>query len=243
MITVESTADLPSVHVVTLDREDRRNALDIAHWSQLQSIVESSVDGGARAIVLTGKGTAFSAGADLDGLSVIDMAATVESVFAAIRSAPIPVLAHINGPAVGAGAQLAVSCDLLVADPAARFRIPAAAISLTVHPGTIRRLVALAGTGAARAILLGGDWISAERAFELGMVQRTGTLDDTIAWAGEIAEFAPGVLGFLKAQLQVENPSDGAAYDQVLQELVASEDFAEARRARAERRTPRFQGR
>jgi enoyl-CoA hydratase len=213
-------------------------------WAALADTVREAPSRGARVVVLTGAGSAFCAGADLSDISVEEMAEQVEGAFTAVREAPVPIIAQVNGPAVGAGTQLVVSCDLRVVGPAGRFRLPAAAISLPVHPGTIRRLVALAGMGPARAILLGGDWISADRALGLGLADRLGEVDEALRWAEEIATFAPLALRYFKTQLQLPNPPDAGAYnEETLAEILASEDFAEATRARAEGRPPRFIGR
>ena len=138
MIRHELVAD-ERVSLITLDRPERRNALDLAHWFDLESTVRQAADAGAGAIVITGAGSTFCAGGDLNEPAVEEMAQQLEDAFTTIRDVPIPVIAYVNGPAAGGGAQLAVSCDLRVAGPAGRFGIPAAAISLPVNPGTIRR--------------------------------------------------------------------------------------------------------
>jgi enoyl-CoA hydratase len=243
VIRQESAGDNGHVWLVTLDRPDRRNALDVEHWKSLAQTVEAAARQEVRAIVLTGAGSAFCAGADLTDAPTTEMAERVEHAFSAVRDTPVPVIAHVNGAAVGAGAQLAVSCDLRVASHRGRFRIPAAQISLPVHPGTIRRLVALAGMGTARAMLLGGDWVGAERAYALGLADRIGDLDDAIAWASDISGYAPLVLRYFKDQLQLANPSDSQRYRETMQAILGSEDFAEALRARKESRPPKYTGR
>jgi enoyl-CoA hydratase len=243
VIRREAADDSRYVWLITLDRPDRRNALDIDHWMSLTRAVEAAVQDGARAIVLTGAGRAFCAGADLTNAPTTETAEQVEHTFSVVRGTPVPVIAHVNGPAVGAGAQLAVSCDLRVVGSGGRFRIPAAQISLPVHPGTIRRLAALAGVGAARAMLLGGDWIGAERAHVLGLADRVGDLDEAIGWASEISGYAPLVVRYFKDELQLDDPPDSERYRATLQAILGSEDFAEAMRARNEKRPPKYTGR
>src|SRR3954469_23193086 len=191
MITRDTHGADSEVHVVTLDRQERRNALDLEHWAQLRTTIDDACHEGARVVIITGAGSTFCAGADLEGLSVYEMGEAVEVTFRAVREAPVPVVAHVNGAAVGAGMQLTLSCALRVASTDARFRIPAAQLSLLVHPSTIRRLVALAGAGPARAVLIGSDWKPAAHAHNLGLVDRIGDLDATLEWAGEIAACAP----------------------------------------------------
>jgi enoyl-CoA hydratase/carnithine racemase len=231
------------VLLVTLDRPERRNALRAEHWAALATVVRNGVDTGARAIVLTGAGSAFCAGADLNDISPEEMAEQLEGAYRAVREARLPVIAYVNGPAVGAGAQLALHCDLRVIAACGRFRIPAAVISMLVDPVTIRRLVEIAGMGTASAILLGADWVDAERAHSLGLADRIGELDDAVAWASEISGFAPLVLRYLKEQLRSADSLDSDAYHEALRATVTSEDFAEALRALDERRSPVYEGR
>jgi enoyl-CoA hydratase len=228
------------VAVLTLDRPEVKNALDVPHWKLLAEGVEAAVSAGARAIVITAAGSVFCAGADLNGISVTEMGGRVEATFRAVRDSPVPVIAALNGPAIGAGAQLAVSCDLRVMAVGSRLGIPASAISLPAHPGTIRRLVALAGLGPTRAVLLGGEQIPAERAHAIGLADRVADLSGAVAWAEQIAGYAPRVMRYFKQQLQIDNPADSSSYELLLREVADSEDFAEAMRARHEHRAPVF---
>ncbi len=243
MIREERLGAEHAVSLIVLDRPERRNALDPPHWNELARLVQQAAEDGARAVVLTGAGSAFCAGADLDGIKVKDMAEHVEAAFTAVRETPIPVIAYVNGPAVGAGVQLAVSCDLRVSSAEARFRIPAALISMPVHPGTIRRLIELAGRGPTRALLIGADWLDAQRAHNLGLTDRIGGHDEAVAWATEIAGYAPLALRYFKEQLQLPNPADDEGYVAVLDSILASDDYAEAVRARQESRPPVYRGR
>ena len=242
MIHTELVGAGGRVLLVTLDDQEHRNAMGLADWERLEEILLQAPGTDARAIVLTGAGSAFCAGANLVGLAVEEMADRIERAYSAVRAIGIPVLAFVNGPAVGAGMQLTLSCDLRVGAPEARFRIPAAQISLPMHPATIGRLVALAGTGAARSILIGGSWIGSERAFGLGLLDRIGTLDETIAWADEITRAAPLVLAYFKRQLQVDDHTQDEIYRDTLASITSSADFAEATAARAQGRPPVYTG-
>jgi enoyl-CoA hydratase len=190
------------VALITLDRHERRNALDAEHCDALAEIVGKAVGTGARSLVITGAGSSFCAGADLEGVYGASFRRSLYGTLYAITAAPIPVIAAVNGPAVGAGTQLAIASDLRVAAPGAWFAVPTARHGLAVDPWTIRRLALLAGGGAARALLLGGDRLDAELARQRGLVDRIGGLDDALAWAGEIAEFAPESLAYSKRALQ-----------------------------------------
>jgi enoyl-CoA hydratase len=231
--------------LIVLDRHEKRNALDTEHLEALREAVEKLAGTGCRALVITGRGTSFCSGADLDGVYSDGFRAALDGAIRAITAAPVPVIAAVNGPAIGGGTQLAIACDLRVAAPAARFAVPTARNGLAVDPWTIRRLALLAGGGPARAMLLGGQPIDAELARQYGLADRIGTLDDALAWAAEIAGFAPLSLRYTKTALErlFEPATWDQAVDEALQACWQSEDSTEGQLARAEKRAPRFRGR
>jgi enoyl-CoA hydratase len=233
------------VDVITIDRHERRNALDAQHCSDLQDAVSSAAGGGARAIVITGSGSSFCSGADLGTVYGDNFRIALYSLIATITSAAIPVLASVNGPAVGAGTQLAIACDLRVAAPSARFAVPTARNGLAVDPWTVRRLALLAGGGTARALLLGCDTLDADQAYGRGLVDRLGDHGAALAWASELATLAPLALSYSKKALDnlFEPAVDDADLARAFDACWSSEDLAEGTRARAEKRPPRFQGR
>ena len=96
-------------------------------------------------------------------------------MIAAVTEAPVPVLAAVNGPAIGAGTQLALACDLRIAAEEAAFAIPTARLGIAVNPWTIRRLALLSGTGTAQAMLIGGEALDAAHALQCGLASRLGT--------------------------------------------------------------------
>ena len=105
--------------IVTIDRHERRNALDLEHVEGLRSAVDDLVGEGVRSMVITGAGSAFCSGADLGGVYGPGFRDALYSALDAISSAPVPVIAAVNGPAIGAGTQVAIACDLRVAAPSA----------------------------------------------------------------------------------------------------------------------------
>jgi enoyl-CoA hydratase len=228
------------VAVVTLERREKRNALDIELCDRLRGAVASAIEGGARVLVLTGGGTSFCAGADLDAVAAPAFHAAHAAVLRAVADAPIPVIAAINGPAIGAGTQLAIAADLRVGGPKAVFALPTARLGLAVDPWTIRRFAQLAGGGPARAVLLGCARLDVEEARRCGLVDRLGDLDVALAWAAEVADLAPLTLAYSKLVLDGE-PSD-AEHD-AYAECWSSADAREGLRARYDRRPPRFTGR
>ncbi|WP_137723440.1 enoyl-CoA hydratase [Prescottella subtropica] len=235
-------------HVVTLElqRPDRRNALSAALCIALREALEQAVADDARVIVLTGQGTAFCAGADLSGdVYAEGFTDHLLAMLHTIDSIPIPVIAAINGPAVGAGTQLALASDLRVVAPEARFGIPAAKLGITVDKWTVRRLVSLIGGGPARTMLLGAEILSADEAFARGLANKVGDLAVAQEWARSIAELAPLSLRHLKLVFNDDNTTEPQSEEQLAALFAAwgSEDAQEARAARAEKRAPQFRGR
>ncbi|MGV9824042.1 MULTISPECIES: enoyl-CoA hydratase [unclassified Gordonia (in: high G+C Gram-positive bacteria)] len=242
---IDSHAD-GAVTTIALDRPDKRNALNDDVVTQLAAAFNGAVDSGARVIVLTGHGSVFSAGADLSG-PVYDPAflEKLVAVLKQIETTPVPVIAALNGSALGAGLQLAMAADLRVMAPDAIAGIPAAKIGVAVDEWTIRRLVSLVGAGQARGMLIGCDPLSADRAHALGFANRIGDLADAQHWASAIAEFAPLTLQHYKLVLNGDGARDDAPADrqQAMLRAWESDDLAEGRAARSEKRKPQFTGR
>jgi len=237
--------DRGPVALLTIDRAERRNALDHEALEQLREAHAGA--SGARVLVLTGAGGHFCAGADLAGVEDHGFTDLLRQVLGALRDDPRPLIAAVDGAALGAGTQLAVACDLRVATPGARFGIPAARLGLMVDHWTIQRLSLLAGAGPARAMLLGAETYSGEDAERLGFVQRLGDLEAALGWADEIAALAPLTLTGSKLALnrlempvgRGDDPDVHAAWDQAW----GSEDLQEGMAAFRERRRPVFHGR
>lgn len=228
------------VALLTIDRPERRNAVDHDTLVALTAGITTAVDDGARVLVLTGAGGHFCAGADLTGLEDSGFATVLRGVLDLLSSVPIATIAAVDGAALGAGTQLASFCDLRVATERATFGIPAAKLGLMVDGATVARVVALAGAGPARDMLLAASTIDGRRAFELGMVQRIGDLDDALAWAGEIAALAP--LTIAGHKLTLERGGDDPAVAEAFTRAWSSADVREGRTAFHERRKPNFNG-
>jgi enoyl-CoA hydratase len=224
------------VGLVELDRQDRRNALDVETCRGLAAAVGSLLGDGVRSIVLTGAGTSFCSGADFGE--------ALHAALHAITDAPVPVVAAVNGPAIGAGTQLAIACDLRVADPAAVFAVPTARIGLAVDPWTVHRLAQIAGGGTARALLLACDQIGAELAHARGLVDRLGSRSDALDLAAELATLAPLTLRYNKlAADRTDLPVDAPELVAAFEACWTSADLVEGQHARTERRAPAFTGR
>ena len=236
---LETTRD-GAVSLLTLRRPDRRNALDLALCRALHAAAADEVAAGQRALVVTGEGSSFCSGADLDGVYGPEFLEALYGMLHGLTRLPVPVVAAVNGPAIGAGTQLALACDLRVVSPTAKFAVPTARNGLAVDGWTIRTLAEVAGGGVARRLMLAADVLDHEAAAACGLVDRTGTLEDALAWAGEIATLAP--LTQAHAKLVLAGASETEVADSFAR-VWASEDVAEGARARSERRTPVFRGR
>jgi enoyl-CoA hydratase len=234
--------------VLTLEmqRPERRNALNAELVDGLREAIEKASTEGARAIVLTGQGHVFSSGADLSGGQGVadELPDKARALNFAIDRAPVPVIAAVNGPAIGAGVILSMICDLRIVAPDAYFQFPVAKYGIALDNWSIRRLTSLVGAGRARGMLLAAERLSSEVALQTGMANRAGTLADAQAWAQEIAGFAPLALQHAKRVLN----DDGAysdpwpAHQELFDRAWASQDIIEAQVARIEKRPPRFQG-
>lgn len=229
-----------AVALVTIDHHARRNAVDREALEQLVAAIDAATTAGSRALVLTGAGGHFCAGADLTGVEDSAFATVLRRALDALRDAAFPTIAAVEGAALGAGTQLAIACDLRVAAPDARFGIPAARLGLMVDHWTVHRLALLAGHGAARAMLLAAEVLSGEDALRLGLVQRAGTLDAALSWAAEVATLAPLTIAGHKLALDRAegDPDVRAAFERAW----SSADLREGLAAFRERRQPEFRG-
>lgn len=246
-MTVDLTHD-GFVAVVTLDRPSRRNAVDHATLLELLDIqagIASRTPDAVRAVVLTGKPPAFSAGADLNGVEEGQFATDLASVLRGFGRLPVPVIAAIDGPALGAGAQLAIATDLRVATPSSTLGVPAAKLGLVVDHWTIRRLASEFSPPIARAMLLAAQTYTAEQLHASGGVHRLGTLDDAVAWAHELARLAPLTIAGHKLGLEraVAEPDPDDEFETARSTAWASRDAEEGRTAFLDKRRPDFTGR
>jgi enoyl-CoA hydratase len=226
--------------VVTIDRPERRNAVDLDTLVELRRAIDEARERQVRVFVLTGEGGTFCAGADLTGVESDGFFAALRSVLTGLTDLPAVTIASVEGAALGAGTQLAAACDLRVATPDARFGIPAARLGLMVDRWTVQRLVSLFGAGPARAILLAAATYTGEDAARLGFVQRLGTLNDAINWANAITDLAP--LSIAGHKLVLEHPENEEAIAEAMTRAWHSADAMEGPQAFLEKRKPWFTG-
>jgi methylglutaconyl-CoA hydratase len=247
------------VVVWTIDRPDRMNALSRAVLTSLGSLSREAVaNPSIRAIVIAGAGDrAFSAGADLkerQGMSENDVRAQIDlyrSELGPLDRSPKPVVAAINGLALGGGLELALCCDLRVAAATAEFGLPETSLGIIPGAGGTQRLPRIVGEGRAKEMILLGRRLTAVEALAWGLINRVAAagasvVDDAVEWIRPIAEGAPiaqaaaleaidrGLDESLETGLMIEK----VGYDKT----IATEDRREALAARAAKRAPRFQG-
>jgi enoyl-CoA hydratase len=233
------------VLTIELQRPERRNALNSQLVEELREAVEKASDGSTRAIVLTGQGTVFCAGADLSGDAfAADYPDRLIELHRIMDLTLIPVIGAVNGPAIGAGLQLAMQCDLRVVAPDAFFQFPTSKYGLALDNWSIRRLSSLVGHGRARAMLLTAEKLNADMALHTGMANRIGTLADAQAWAAEIAGLAPLAIQHAKRVLNDDGSIEQQwpEHKELFDKAWGSQDVIEAQIARVEKRPPNFQG-
>ena len=254
-----------AVGLAVIDRPERRNALDAELCRRLHD--ELLADRGLRAVVITGAGSAFCAGADLARRAAETAPAgadggrlehggndtvrpALERLLDSIVDYPAPVIGAVNGPALGAGMQLAVACDLRVVAPTAVFGIPAAKLGIVLSAVNVERLVRLVGQPTARELLLAARVLSADEACAVGLVQRTAddALAAALAWAEELATLAPlsiaahkRALNLIAGAARLDDPARTELAEREAR-AFASRDLQEGLASFAEKRTPQFTG-
>lgn len=243
------------VALLMIDHVAKRNALDPALFDELCRALERAASEGARAAVLTGAGSTFSAGYDIRALpdepdpDWLRGHGPLAAALRAVSQGPLPVIAALNGPAIGAGCELALCCDLRVGHPGVQLLMPPVRMGLVYTPLGIARLVALCGLSRAREILLLAQPVEAADALGLGLLNRVvpeGEVRATaIALAHKVAAMPPlavrGTRVLMEALLSQQGGSAlPAALDAEILELrKAAWRSPEAQAARAAFRSRR----
>jgi enoyl-CoA hydratase len=247
-----------AVAVVTFNRPKVLNALNTQTLTELSNALEAfKADPGVRAIVLTGSGEkSFVAGADINELAVQtpiegkEHARRGQQVFDAVETLGKPVIAAVNGFALGGGCELAMACTVRLAADTARFGQPE--INLGIIPGYAgsQRLPRLVGKGVALEILLTGDMVSAQRAYEIGLVNKVVPAAELMAEARKLAHTlaskAPIAVRYIIEAVNqgLDAPFPVAEYLEtaLFGAIASSEDMKEGTRAFLEKRKPVWQG-
>ncbi len=243
---------------ILIDRAARRNAFSEEMWIGLAEIMEScSTDTDTKVVIITGAGNTFASGADITQLKDLTdknmrhrYLCCVERAIESIIDCPHPVIAMINGWAIGAGCELAIACDIRICSAEAKFSVPAAKLGIVLHHSLIRRILNLLGMAAAKELLFVGDPVSADRAYVLGLVNKvTSALElraATAEMARKIAGNAPlAVRGMKEALTRLSEPGqpkDQSDLEQFEKIAFESDDFIEGATAFMEKRKPVWKG-
>lgn len=244
------------IGLVTVNRPDKLNALNDAVITELgQVAVQAAEDRSVRAVILTGAGSrAFVAGADIAELATCDpgraetLSRKGSQVFRSLERCPKPVLAAVNGFALGGGCELAMACHLRIASGNAKFGQPEVKLGITPGYGGTVRLPRLVGPGRALELLLSGGMIDAAEAYRIGLVNRVVPADDLLAESEkllrEILENGPLAVGACLRMVddQAALPLDDALAQESRRfgELAGTADFREGTAAFLEKRKPVF---
>lgn len=165
------------VWTVTINRPEKANSLTLEMLTELVEIAKSASE--ARALILTGEGKVFSAGADLDearaGLAISEI---WERLSGAIAALPCLTIAALNGTLAGGAMGMALACDIRIAVPSAKFFYPVMKLGFLPQPSDPKRMSALIGPARTKLILMGGQKITAQEAYEFGLVERLAGSDE-----------------------------------------------------------------
>jgi len=182
--------DADGVRTVTWNRPDALNALSLELWDGTRDALRSAAADGIRCVVLTGSGRAFTVGQDLAEMADprhADPERGFRGVMSALVDLDVPLLAAVNGLAVGFGTTLLPWCDMVVAGASARFRVPFVELGVTTEAASSVSLAAVMGLQAASRFVLTGEWLSAEQAAAAGLVGEVVADADLAAAAGDLA--------------------------------------------------------
>ncbi|BCN85898.1 enoyl-CoA hydratase-related protein [Prescottella equi] len=239
------------VLVIRIEREERRNAIDRATAEGLEEAFDLLDDDDALWVgVVTGTERIFSAGTDIRERADLRMPRGGE--YGIIRRRRVkPLVAAVEGYALGGGFEIALACDLIVASRSAEFGLPEARRGLVAASGALFRAPRALPVNVARELLVTGRTLSAERAFALGVVNEVAepgrALAGALGMAGEICEASPvavrETLRALDAQVSDADVRGWGVTADALGTVLASEDFRAGIEAFAQRRTPQWQGR
>jgi enoyl-CoA hydratase/carnithine racemase len=229
------------------------NAISMALLEDLERLVaQAEADHTVRAAVIAGRGPTFAAGADIQGFlklggSLPDFLNKGAALFSRLQSSRIPVVAAVNGPALGGGNELALAADIRIASTKARFGQPEVNLGIIPGWGGTHRLAQMVGFSHARKLLLTGDPISAAEAYRMGLVDQVVEpallIETALNMAERLASLPPLALAEIKGLLSIQ--ADQAAQDRetaAMGRLMVTQDAMEGIRAFMAHRRPRFIG-
>ena len=244
-VEIEDAAD--GVRVIAFNRPEVRNAFDTTMYLEVtKALLDADGDDSVRAAVLTGRGTAFTSGQDLAEMAAIATGTAVEGaglgfmgLLDAIGEVSVPLLAAVNGVAVGLGFTVLAHCDLVLVDASARMRVPFAELGVPPEAASSVLFPARVGWQQAARILLTSDWVSAPEAVELGLAlcvcPEGTTLTETTSLASRIAahprQATRAITTLMRAGqreiVRAANHREQAAFAQLLGGAAATGTLAE----------------
>ncbi|HOV02890.1 MAG TPA: 2-(1,2-epoxy-1,2-dihydrophenyl)acetyl-CoA isomerase PaaG [Hyphomicrobiales bacterium] len=248
-------------HAITLNRPDKLNSFNEEMHALLKTaLAEAADDADCRAVLLTGAGKGFCAGQDLGDrvnpdFGPPDLSDTIGRLYNPLirqmKALPMPVVCAVNGVAAGAGANIALACDIVVAARSAKFIQAFAKIGLLPDSGGTYFLPRLVGDARARGLALLGEPLLADKAEEWGLIWKAvdddRLMDEAHALAGHFATQPTIGLSYIKQALQASHDNSLDAQLELERELQGkagrTPDYAEGARAFMEKRKPRFTGR
>lgn len=248
-----------AVLVATISRPEALNALNAETLKSIAALIDfAEADHASRVLIITGKGEkAFVAGADIKGFEAMtsqdanDFARVGQAVFSRFEDLAKPVIAAVNGFALGGGLELALACDMIVASEKAKFGLPECTLGLIPGFGGTVRLPRIVGAAKALEMSLTGTAIGAQEALQIGLAVKVVPHGEALKAALELAQVmatrAPFALGFIKKSIQVgrgRSIQDAQTIEAGLfGEVFKTEDKTEGVRAFLEKRPAVFQGR
>jgi enoyl-CoA hydratase len=245
------------IATLTVNRPDKLNALNDATIAELGNAIDQiRVDDSIGGVLLTGAGRAFVAGADISELSnqtpvlAKARARAGQEIFRRFETSPKPVIAAVNGFALGGGCELAMACHIRIASDAAKFGQPESRLGLLPGYGGSQRLPRLIGKGRATQLLLTGEMIDAGEAYRIGLVNKVVPADQLMTEARNMLKtiLANGPLAVALCIEAIDRGLQMSLEEGMILEanhfglLAATEDMREGTRAFMEKRSPAFKG-
>ncbi len=252
--TISFETDSQGIATLTINRPDKLNALNSDVLNELaEAFKKVHINEDIKAVLLTGAGEkAFVAGADIKELADLDersgrMASQKgQQIFQAIEDSRKPVIAVVNGYALGGGAELAMACHLRVAGPNAVFGLPEVGLGLIPGYGGTQRLTHIVGRARSLEIILTGRQLKAEEAFQMGLVNKVAdkdAMEESRALLEKILKNGPlAIRNAIKAVYHADDASGFQVEADLFGILCASEDAKEGTTAFLEKRKPDFKG-
>lgn len=245
-----------AVQVLVLDRQEALNAFSPEQIDDLMAaLADAAADPGVRAVVLTGAGRAFSAGADISRMAGMDVDAAREfaaqghGMCNAIEDLPVPVIAAINGFALGGGCEVALACDIRLSSGTAKMSQPEVALGIPPGWGGSQRLPRICGEGFAKRMILTGAMIGPDEALAAGLVSAVHPADDlldaAVAMGEEIAQKSPSAVALSKRLIHAAlGPREDllAAEAEAFAQQFAHPERLEGMTAFLEKRPPSWAG-